>query len=66
MEIPVHIRRAQGDIVHAYCPDLPGCSAIADNDRAALELLRQRVREYFAHQDEEPLAAGTRRVTLEV
>lgn len=66
MEISVHIRKGHGDVVQAFCPDLPGCSAVARDDRQALELLRQRVRDYFAHQDREPLAAGTRRVTIEL
>ena len=66
MEIPVHIRRGRGQVVQAYCPDLPGCSATAADDRQALELLRQRVRDFFEHPETEPLAAGTRRVTLEV
>ncbi|MFH1808612.1 MAG: hypothetical protein ABIJ09_07700 [Pseudomonadota bacterium] len=66
MEISVHLRKGQGQVVQAFCPDLPGCSAIARDDRQALELLRQRVLDYFEHQDQEPLAAGTRRVTLEV
>jgi hypothetical protein len=66
MEIAVHLRKGQGQVVQAFCPDLPGCSAIARDDRQALALLRRRVRAYFAQQEQKPLTAGTRRVTLEV
>lgn len=66
MEIAVHLRKGQDQRVLAFCPDLPGCSATARDDREALELLRQRVRAYFAQQGQRPLAAGTRRVTLDV
>jgi predicted RNase H-like HicB family nuclease len=51
--------------VRAYCPDLPGCSAVADSEPDALELLRRRIAEYFAASVRRA-APGTRTTTVEV
>ncbi|HEY2747264.1 MAG TPA: hypothetical protein VGL86_21730 [Polyangia bacterium] len=67
MKLKVHIRaKSQGksDVVQAYCPDLPGCSASARNEAEALALLRARVEEYFATPT--PVVPGTRVITFEV
>ena len=48
MKLEVHIRTrptGRDGVVQAYCPDLPGCSASARNEKEALALLRARVEE---------------------
>jgi hypothetical protein len=64
MKLTVHVRTQRG-VVQAFCPDLPGCSATAPSERAAIDLLRARVDEYFTARPAS-LPAGTRVVHLEV
>jgi hypothetical protein len=64
MKLNVLVRR-RADMVQAFCPDLPGCSASAPTEQEALELLRARVDEYFAFRIR-ALPPGTRIVQLEV
>ncbi len=64
MKIVVHLR-SQNGAVQAYCPDLPGCSASARTEQAALKRLRARVDEYFASAPQAALP-GTRVIHLEV
>jgi hypothetical protein len=65
MEIPVHIQDPRdGGSVRAFCPDLPGCSATADNADAALEVLRRRVADYFSRDADRPSTPGTRRTVI--
>ena len=64
MKLNVHIRSRQGAI-QAFCPDLPGCSASAQTEKEAIQLLRARVDEYFAARVRVMLP-GTRVIQLEV
>jgi predicted RNase H-like HicB family nuclease len=66
MKLPVHVRfdEARG-VAQAYCPDLPGCSASAPDEAAALALLRRRIDAYFA-DSRKHAPAGTHIVHLEV
>jgi predicted RNase H-like HicB family nuclease len=66
MQLPVHIKQSEArGSVQVFCPDLPGCSASAPTVDDALELLRRRVREFFAASARRA-PAGTRIVTIEV
>jgi hypothetical protein len=66
MQLPVHVKHSEPrGTVQAFCPDLPGCSASATTLDDALELLRRRVREYFASSTRRA-PVGTRIVTIEV
>jgi predicted RNase H-like HicB family nuclease len=64
MKLSVHVR-SQFGTVQAFCPDLPGCSATAQTEKAAIDLLRARIDEYFATRTR-PLQPGTRVIQLEV
>ncbi len=66
MKVPVVLEPSvRTGRVRAYCPDLPGCSAVAGSEPDALALLRRRIEDYFARS---PLRAapGTRTTTVEV
>jgi predicted RNase H-like HicB family nuclease len=66
MHLPVHVHQSDPrGPVKVFCPDLPGCSAAAPSVEVALELLRRRVRAYFAASTRR-VPAGTRIVTIEV
>jgi predicted RNase H-like HicB family nuclease len=64
MKLNVHIRSRSGTI-QAFCPELPGCSASAQSEKEAIQILRERVDEYFAVR-ERSLPPGTRVIQLEV
>jgi len=64
MKLTVHLRSREG-AVQAFCPDLPGCSATATDERAALDLLRARIGHYFAPRTGST-PPGTRVLQLEV
>ncbi len=65
MEIPVHIQKSRGDEAFiAFCPDLPGCSAIGSTSDVAVALLRRRIVEYFAKDAARPVLPGTRRTSI--
>ena len=64
MKLNVHIRAGEGTI-QAFCPELPGCSASAQTEREAIEILRTRVDEYFAVRVR-ALPPRTRVIQLEV
>ncbi len=51
--------------VRAYCPDLPGCSAVADSEPDVLAVLRRRIAEYFAASTRRT-TPGTRTTVVEV
>ncbi len=66
MRIPVVIEPApRSRRVRAYCPDLPGCSAVAESEPEALELVRTRIVEYFARGDRRT-TPGTRITAIEI
>ena len=66
MRIPVYIKKSKTDrYVQAYCPDLVGCSAVGSTQEKALDLLQQRIKEYFETCDA-PLPPFTRRMELEI
>ena len=64
MKLNIHIRSRSGTI-QAFCPELPGCSASAQTEKEAIQILRARVDEYFAVPTR-ALPPGTRVVQLEV
>jgi hypothetical protein len=64
MKLAVHVRSRHG-AVQAFCPDLPGCSASAPTEKEALQLLKDRVDEYFTERAQAAVP-GTRIVHLEV
>jgi predicted RNase H-like HicB family nuclease len=65
MKVSVLLRRGRNTgSVQAYCPDLPGCSAHGPTEGDALELLRHRITDYFAHG--RPVPPGERRTVLEL
>lgn len=67
MELPVHIQRSRrGDGFVAFCPDLPGCSAVAATENEAVSVLRSRIGEYFARGTRQPLPPDTRRTVIEM
>jgi hypothetical protein len=63
VKVQVHIK-SKREVVQAFCPDLPGCSATAPNEAEALERLRARIDEYFANATS--AVSGTRVIQLEV
>ncbi len=66
MRIPVVLEpSSRSPRVRAYCPDLPGCSAVADSEPEALALVRTRIVEYFARADRRALP-GTRVTAIEI
>ena len=67
MKFPVHIQKSRGgDAVVAFCPDLPGCSATAASADAALDVLKQRIVDYFARDAARPAFPGTRRTAIDL
>ena len=64
MKLNVRVRSRAGT-VQAFCPDLPGCSASAQTEKEAIQILRARVDEYFSVRAR-TLPPGTRVVELEV
>jgi hypothetical protein len=65
MKLNVHIRTSEFGTVQAFCPDLPGCSATAADEKLAVDKLRARIDEYFAFRPRQP-PPGTRIIQLEV
>jgi predicted RNase H-like HicB family nuclease len=66
MKVPVVLEpNVRTGRVRAYCPDLPGCSAVAASEPDALALLRRRVAEYFARSSRRVMP-GTRSTHIEV
>ncbi len=65
MKIKVHVM-AREESVQVFCPDLPGCAAVAPSEHEALRLLRERVSEYFMEEDPLLLDPGARVMELEV
>ncbi len=63
VKVQVHIK-SKREVVQAFCPDLPGCSATAPSEIEALKRLRARIDEYFAN--ETSAVSGTRVIQLEV
>jgi hypothetical protein len=64
MKLNIHVR-SRARTVQAFCPDLPGCSASAQTEKEAIELLRARVDEYFSLRVR-TIPPGTRIIQLEV
>jgi hypothetical protein len=65
MEIAVHLQPSQNaDAIVAFCPDLPGCSAVGKTQDAALSLLRERVVRMLSGSAQAPLPPGTRRTVI--
>jgi len=51
--------------VRAFCPDLPGCCAVAESETEALELVRARVSDYFTRSSRRA-TPGTRIAVIEI
>src|SRR5678816_4502010 len=64
VRLTVFIRQGRAG-VQAYCPDVPGCSAVGPTEQAALTVLRRRVLEQLG-STAVPTPPKTRRASLEI
>jgi len=66
VKLAIHVRKnLDRDGVQAWCPDLPGCAAVASTEDEALTLLRRRIDAHFTASVRRA-PPGTRVLVLDV
>ena len=67
MKLTIHVRKSPSatGVVQAFCPNVPGCSAVARTEAQAIAILRERIAEQL-RADARNAGPGTRVVTIEL